>query len=83
MTDDTRTISLGSEWVAISDGVKTIFMDVKSGVLEFCLGSDAPSKEAEGHNRGAGFECTITPPTKMWGRAAHGSGRTRIVLSQI
>lgn len=83
MKSGTQVISLDSNWLQITDGVSTYFMDVKSGVLEFVLGSDVPSHDDEGHNRGAGFECTITPPTKIWGRAAYGSGMTRIVLSLI
>ncbi|MBL5914896.1 hypothetical protein JBO41_22475 [Enterobacter asburiae] len=81
MTVNTRTISLSGEWQQITDGAKTSFIQVKSGVFEFVDADAVPLAETEGHTEGAGGKFSVTPPTQIWGRSSYGSIVARIVVT--
>ena len=83
MTVHTRPIDLSSEYQQITDGIVGEFVQVKSGVLEYVSADAIPRTETEGHTLGPGEGYNFTAPTQIWGRKAHGSKASRILVTPI
>lgn len=69
MAVSTRVMTFDRQFQPLSDGASTVFVQVKSGVMEYVVADAPPPDDAEGHTEG-GVGFTITPPTVMWGRSA-------------
>lgn len=69
MTLHTSDITLSPQWQQITDGTKSVFVEVDTGSIRYVSADSEPQGGVRGHRLASGEECTFTPPTQIWARA--------------
>ncbi|HHA1670070.1 TPA: hypothetical protein ACOEF8_002041 [Enterobacter roggenkampii] len=82
MAVQTKVIELNraGAYVMLADGASSTLIQVTSGVLEYVLADEVPPAQTRGHEAATGKELIVTPPTRIYGKAAK-SGGCEVVLS--
>lgn len=66
-------------WLMVSDGTQSVFLQV-FGTFDCCVSQNPPGETHAAH-RFTNRELTVTPPDKMWIRAAGNDENVRIVMT--